>query len=106
MYVSDLILNPVLQTHMPTLSAFDFMDHPFLDASQDTLAGYQVVSTNDSDVESVAAFVVDQFNLREDEDELYTMMQIASAHSQVSYTSTSWNCSILAHFYYAVQYIA
>lgn len=73
--------------HMPTLSSFDFMDHPFLDISQDTLAGYATMATNDSDVETVAAFVVDQFNLREDEDEFFIMTHIVSAHSQVSYSS-------------------
>lgn len=68
---------------MPTLSHFDVIDHPFLDVAADTSAGYATVATNDSNVHHIALFVADQFNLREDEDELFTLSRVVSALSQV-----------------------
>lgn len=68
---------------MPTLSPSDVMDHPFLDVAEDTSAGYKSVATNDSSVLHVAVFVADQFNLREDEDELFTLNRVVSSLSQV-----------------------
>lgn len=69
---------------MPTLSHFDVIDHPFLDVAADTSAGYATVATNDSNVHHIALFVADQFNLREDEDELFTLSRVVSALSQSS----------------------
>ena len=76
---------------MPTLSPSDVMDHPFLNVAEDTSAGYQTVATNDSAVLNAAVFVVDQFNLREDEDELYTLNRVVSSLSQVKLLFISRN---------------
>lgn len=72
------------QKLLPTLISFDLMDHPFLDVSQDSSAGFRAIAKNDSNVQEAAAFVVDQYNLRGDEDELYVFTQVVSAHLQVS----------------------
>lgn len=67
------------------------MDHPFLDMATDTSAGYHIVATNNSVVHQVAEFVVNQFNLREDEDELFVLGRVISSLSQVRNFSTLIN---------------
>lgn len=66
---------------MPTLNSFDIMDHPFLSSQGSSVSG-NPVPTNDPRVQEVAAFVLDQYNLRGDEDELYVLTNIVSAHTQ------------------------
>ncbi|XP_071547242.1 uncharacterized protein [Panulirus ornatus] len=70
------------QKLLPTHISFDLMDHPFLDDSQDSIAGFRAVAKNDSVVQEAAAFIVDQYNLRGDEDELYAFTKVVSAHLQ------------------------
>ncbi|KAK8381965.1 hypothetical protein O3P69_015165 [Scylla paramamosain] len=79
---------------MPTLSPSDVMDHPFLNVAEDTSAGYQTVATNDSAVLNAAVFVVDQFNLREDEDELFTLNRVVSSLSQPSPNGVTYHLEI------------
>lgn len=69
---------------MPEISHFSTINHPFLDDRADAAAGYHRVAPNDSSLQSVAHFVVEQYNLQEDEDELYTFMHVISALSHVS----------------------
>lgn len=70
---------------MPTLSSVDLMDHPFLNLPQGrtNIPGAQPVALNDSKVHEAAAFVVEQYNLRGDEDELYVLTNVVSANMQV-----------------------
>ncbi|KAG0711296.1 Cystatin [Chionoecetes opilio] len=79
---------------MPTLSPSDVMDHPFLDMAADTSAGYQRVARNDSAVLHAAVFVADQYNLREDEDELYTLNRVVSSVSQSSPNGVRYHLEI------------
>lgn len=67
------------QKFSPTLSPSNVMDHPFLDVASDTNAGYHTAATNDSVVHQAAIFVAEQFNLREDEDELFRLNRVTSS---------------------------
>lgn len=78
---------------MPTLNAFDIMDHPFLNLPQGTqerTGDGNAVPANDARVQGIAAFVVDQYNLRGDEDELYVLTNVVSAHTQVAAGMTKY----------------
>ncbi|XP_068226750.1 uncharacterized protein [Palaemon carinicauda] len=66
---------------MPTLNQFHVMDHPFLNSQGQSASG-NPVPINDPKVREIAAFVLDQYNLRGDEDELYVLTNIVSAHTQ------------------------
>ncbi|XP_042217810.1 uncharacterized protein LOC121863290 isoform X2 [Homarus americanus] len=79
---------------MSNLNSFDFMDHPFLDVSQDTSAGFQSVAANDSNVQQAAAFVTEQYNLRADEDEVYTLTQVISAYQQAASGGVNYHLEI------------
>lgn len=73
---------------MPTLSTSNVMDHPFLDVAADTSVGYQSVAINNSAVHQAAVFVADQFNLQEDEDELFILSRVTSSLLQVTSVSS------------------
>lgn len=69
----------------PALNSFDFMDHPFLNipqGAQDLPGGGRSVPVDDPAVVELAAFVLSQYNLRSDEDELYVLTNVVSAHTQ------------------------
>ncbi|XP_069942203.1 uncharacterized protein [Cherax quadricarinatus] len=82
------------QQLLPTHNSFDFTNHPFLNVTQDTHAGFQVVAKNDSNVQKTAAFVTEQYNLRGDEDELYTLTQIISAYQQAASGGINYHLEI------------
>ncbi|CAL4075557.1 unnamed protein product [Meganyctiphanes norvegica] len=71
----------------PSLSSFHIMDHPFLNfpntGSQGLTGGMTAQNTNTREIKDLAAYVAQQYNLRSDEDELFIMTNIISAHSQV-----------------------
>ncbi|XP_037786056.1 uncharacterized protein LOC119581949 isoform X1 [Penaeus monodon] len=78
------------ETLMPTLSSVDLMDHPFLNLPQGNanIPGAQPLALNDSKVHEAAAFVVEQYNLRGDEDELYVLTDVVSANMQQAHGIT------------------
>lgn len=81
---------------MPTLSSVDLMDHPFLNLPQGktSIPGTQHLAANDSRVHEAAAFVVEQYNLRGDEDELYVLTAVVSANLQVCSYKVFMECVI------------
>ncbi|KAK7028035.1 hypothetical protein SK128_006390 [Halocaridina rubra] len=69
----------------PSLNSFDLMDHPFLNipqGAQDIPGKGVSADVNDPAVQEAAAFVIGQYNLRNDEDELSVLTNVVSAHTQ------------------------
>ena len=69
-----------------SIQSFSRQNQPFLALShgKSGLQGGVKQPNNDPKVLEAAAFIVDQFNLQSDEDELYVLSHVISAYTQVS----------------------
>ncbi|XP_076055509.1 uncharacterized protein LOC143033843 [Oratosquilla oratoria] len=63
----------------PHLSHFQEVDHPFLNGQGTPLSSAQQQGVSDPKVNEAASFVVDQYNLKEDDDNLYILKKVISA---------------------------